>query len=473
MANKNGDMGDFMKKLWQEMTKPPHWAKDSVKNGNNKSDHNKKDDGKKAEADVSKSPKKRQPPSWWSWSTSDGVPIKRKPKTSAKAKKRTRPSAGTASGAAVKKALDGKQPTKQTNTAKPPHTSTSDLGSQQADSQTKIQAQFRSHGYSTGVLRPFGLTVTKAEPFGPVMRIRTNEGLLALKKTDLTPNHVRFLHSAITHLGQNKFSKCAPFLLTKNDHPYVQVGGETYYATRWIRGQEVDLRSMTQLGQSARTIAEFHEASRGFEPTGYRPPMLFDMTERFTDRRKELLVWKKRAHAKSRPDQVDKMYLKHVDLYLKQADEALLVLRRPEVRAHLLYEEDDPPLIHLDLTPYNMVYTQTNQVVLIDFDFCTYGPRTLDLAHLMRRALQRQEWSEHVANHCLVNYNAVRLLARAEYLMLLGLLLFPHRFWRIAYQHYEVGHDPHHLGYFQLCEAEEEQRQAFLTRFARRVERMR
>jgi CotS family spore coat protein len=316
------------------------------------------------------------------------------------------------------------------------------------------------------------LTVSKAEPFGPVMRIRTNEGLLALKKTDLTPKHVQFLHAAINHLGQHKFQRCAPFLLTKNGHPYAQIGGETYYATRWIRGQEVDFRTMAQLGLTARTIAEFHEASRGFEPDGYRPAMLFDIHDRFADRRKEFLLWKKRAQNKSRPDAVDKMFLKQVDHYLKQADDALTIFKRSEVRAHLLYEEDDPPLCHLDLTPYNMVYTTNNQVVLIDFDFCTYAPRTLDLAHLMRRALQRQEWNEHVANHCLVNYNAVRLLARSEYLLLLGLLLFPHRFWRVAYQHYEIGHDPHHLGYFQLCEAEEEQRQAFLTRFARQVERM-
>ncbi|HEU4963701.1 MAG TPA: hypothetical protein VFV52_07545, partial [Bacilli bacterium] len=64
------------------------------------------------------------------------------------------------------------------------------------------------------------------------------------------------------------------------------------------------------------------------------------------------------------------------------------------------------------------------------------------------------------------------MLNRSEYGLLHSLLLFPHRFWRVAYQHYDLGHDPHHMGYFQLCEAEESDRQAFLQKFKKQVDRM-
>lgn len=460
--NNKPKVGGFMNELWKELTKPPRWAHVQKPGSINE----KKEDGKKEEADASKKPRKRQPPSWWSWSQSDGVPRRKH-----RQRRPSRPDAHRATGSRARtKAAGSRKPTRKSSPV-PISKSRGDVGSKAPEALSQIHSQIRRHGFAPNVLKQYGLTATKVEPFGPVLRLRTNQGLIALKKTHLSPKHIQFLNGAFHHLEGNRFTKFAPFLLTADGQPYGMVGGETYYATRWLRGQEVDFRSFPQLALASRTLAEFHEASRGYAPS-QRPSAIFDMVDRFADRREELLEWKQRAKQKRRPDGVDEFFLQHVDLYLGQCDRALAMLRRPEIRAHLLFEEEDPCLCHLDLTPYNMVFTHNRQVALIDLDFCTYGPRTLDLAHLMRRALQRQEWNEDVAWHCLVNYNALRMLNRAEYRIVLGLLTFPHRFWRIAYEHYDIGHDPHHLGYFQLCEAEEAKRQAFLARFARQIDRM-
>lgn len=476
--------GKFFNELWKELTKPPGWMKKPPGGGgggNKGGTGGGQAGGKKDEAGASHvKPGKRQPPSWWSWSQSDGVPAK---KTKARKRKgkygvkgagpgKEAPSGGGADSGVPSGSKGHSSKQGYGSRPKLPLYSKDDLGSAQPMSPNSVAAQIRRHGFAPAVLKSFGLTATKVEPFGPVLRLRTNKGLVALKKTDLDGRQIEFLNGAFAHLEERDFTRFAPFLLAADGKPYAMNGGDRYYATRWIRGQEADFRSMGQLAQASRTLADFHEASRGYAPNGYAPPDLFDMVERFRDRREELVEWKSRAKLKSRPDDVDQIFLKHVDGYVRQADEALGMLREPEVRAHLVYEEEDPVLCHLDLTPYNMVYTATGQIVLIDLDFCTYGPRVLDVAHLLRRGLQRQEWEENVARHVLVNYNARRMMTRAEYSMMHGLLLFPHRFWRVAYQHYEVGHDPHHMGYFQLCEAEEESRQAFLRQFGKQVGRM-
>ncbi|ASS74469.1 hypothetical protein CIG75_05330 [Tumebacillus algifaecis] len=447
--------GDWLKQLFNEMMRPPKWMKDG-KPGTKKPTG----DGKKAEADVSPKPKKRQPPAWWSWSQSDGVPKSRQ-------RNRERPIRSRQ----VKK---NNSPVKKERTSKSQgRLSQSDLGSALPGSASDLHAQIRRHGFNPTVLKSYKITPTKVEPFGPVLRLRTNQGLVSLKKCDLRSAHVAFLHQALQHVEKQKFTRFAPFLLTSKGLPYAQIGGDTYYATRWLRGQEVDFRSMPQLALATRTLADFHKASRGFDPSGYAPPSIFDMVDRFNDRRDELVEWKRRASIKSRPDDIDKIFLKHADHYIAESDTALKALRRPQVRSHLLFEEDDPPLLHLDLTPYNMIYTPNNQVALIDFDFAAFGPRTLDLAHLMRRALQRHEWDEAVARHALVNYGAISPLTPAEYMILSGLLRFPHRFWRIGYQHYDIDHDPNHLGYFQLAEAEEPQRLRFLDDFEKQIARIR
>lgn len=479
---------DLFKHLWEELKKPPKWMKDGKKPGSAASA--KQEDGKKTEAGASHTPKSRQPPSWWSWSTSDGIPHKPKPKERKKKKKAGHPAPNNLDSSrtytrdkatTVKRSAPLRSPQAQYPFEKPTDKrlvplaqSKSDMSSpEQEDSLNEIHTVIRRHGFAPAALKAYGLTATKAEPFGPVLRLRTSKGMIALKKSELTPKQIQFLHEAFQYLEERKFTRFAPFILSTNGLPYVQVGGDTYYATQWVRGQEVDFRSRPQLALTARTLAEFHEASRGFEPTGYRPAMIFDLVDRFQDRRDELVAWKKRAKAKSRPDHVDKKFLALVDQYLAQSDQALAIMKQPAVRSHLLFEEDDPPLCHLDLTPYNMVYTTTGHICLIDLDFCTFGPRVLDFAHLARRALQRSEWEEDVLRHALVNYNSVRLFNVAEYVLLNGLLVFPHRFWRISYQHYELGHDPHHMGYFELAEAEEENRQKLLQKFGQQVDRMR
>jgi CotS family spore coat protein len=458
--------GGFFHELWKELTKPPKWAKVPPKPDSGQ----KKDDGKKHEADASQKSRKRQPPSWWSWSQSDGVPRRRHRERQSRTVRSQSRAIGSVRSVASEKL-------RRTRSKRPPKSAPLPISKSRADAGSQfpaaaeVQAAIRRHGFAPAILKQYGLTASKVEPFGPVLRLRTNQGLIALKKTHLAPKNILFLHGAFQHLEEKRFTKFAPFLLTTDGRPYGIVGGDTYYITRWLRGQEVDFRSSPQLALAARTLAEFHEASRGYEPE-HRPAAIFDMVDRFADRRDELLEWKKRVQKKRRPDGVDQFFLQHVDLYVSQCAQALTLLKKPEIRAHLLYEEEDPCLCHLDLTPYNMVFTQNNQVALIDLDFCTYGPRTLDLAHLMRRALQRQEWDQDAAWHCLVNYNSLRMLTRPEYRILQGLLIFPHRFWRIAYEHYDVGHDPNHLGYFQLCEAEESKRQAFLTTFGRQIDRM-
>lgn len=455
--NKNSD---WLKQLFNEVMRPPKWMKEPKRPGGGGA-KKPNGDGKKAEADVSITPKKRQSPAWWSWSQSDGVP---------KARRRKRERQTHRSPQQIRKSKPAVKKERLSNSQG--RLSQSDLGSALPGSASGLQAQIRRHGFSPSVCKSYGITPTKVEPFGPVLRLRTQQGLVALKKSYLPPAHIAFLHQAFLHLEQKKFTRFSPFLLTPDGKPYATIGGDTYYATRWIRGQEVDFRSMPQLALTARTLADFHVASRGFEPNGYAPPPIFDMVDRFKDRRDELAEWKRRAAIKSRPDEIDNIYLKHADHYIKQADQALATLRRPQVRSQLLFEEDDPSLLHLDLTPYNMIYTPNNQVALIDLDFAAFGPRTLDLAHLMRRGLQRQDWDEATARHVLVNYNAAAPLQPAEYQILSGLLRFPHRFWRIGYQHYDVGHDPNHLGYFQLAESEEQRRLAFLEKFEKQISRV-
>ncbi|MFD2169510.1 CotS family spore coat protein [Tumebacillus lipolyticus] len=455
---------DWLKLLLDEFMKPPKWLNDGKKQGGSSAGKS----GKKNEADVSITPKRRQPPAWWSWSASDGVPKARRKK-----KKRELHGAHDRGRAPAPKKLPLAPSEVQLKKKNRPadRLAPSDLGSALPSSPTGLHAQISRHGFAPAVLRAYGITPTKVEPFGPVLRLRTNKGLIALKKSYLRSAHIAYLHQVFKHLEQNQFKRYAPFLLTTKGLPYAEIGGDTYYATRWIRGQEVDFRSRSQLAITARTLAEFHRASRGFEPSGFAPPSIFDMVERFADRRDELIEWKRRAEVKSRPDAIDKIYLQHADHHISQAQQALAILKRPQVRAQLLFEEDDPPLLHLDLTPYNLIYAQNHQVIMIDFDFATPGPRTLDLAHLMRRGLQRQEWDEAVARLILVNYSSAGGLQNAEYQMLSGLLRFPHRFWRIGYQHYDLGHDPNHLGYFQLAEAEEENRLKFLERFDRNISR--
>jgi CotS family spore coat protein len=318
----------------------------------------------------------------------------------------------------------------------------------------------------------YAWNVLQSEPYANVLKVTTSDGVFALKRTHISMDRVRFIHRAQQYAKKQGFDAYAPFALTKKKVPGVFHEGNTYYATPWVVGQPVNFSSVEQVGQSAYTLARFHEATRGFESTGYNPDGVFSLLKMHQERHRDLKQLFYRIEAKRTRDDFDESFLALKESMLNDAEESLQFLQKRDIEAFLAEDEQRPGLCHLDVIAGNLMYDKEHRVQLIDFDLATYAPRALDIAHLLRRSLQVVNWHPDTAYTCFVHYNTIKTMPKVEYALVSALLRFPYRAWRLAHTRYRFFSDDAQIHDILTYQEEETKRNKFLDEFANQVDQL-
>lgn len=328
---------------------------------------------------------------------------------------------------------------------------------------------FQKAGFPTSLPKSYGWNIKRAQAVDGVLKVLTAKNRFALKNARIDGERIEFLQQAFRFVRQQGFEDFAPIVKAQSGKPWVAQNKKTFYATRWITGQRSNFSSVQQVGEIGKLLARFHDASRGFESEGYAPPMVFDLDGLLRRRTDDLRALLARAETRPRPDRFDTMLADMANQLREQAEESLRILDDPRCRTFLAEDEELPGLCHLDVIPQNFIYTPDHRMVAIDFDLCTYAPRALDLAHLLRRALQRQNWNTEVAYACFSAYHGVRPIGGTEYRLVQVLMTFPYRAWRVAHTRYRIGAMSGQLDELDEVKAEAHRREDFLDSFARQI----
>ncbi|MCL6626211.1 phosphotransferase [Alicyclobacillus shizuokensis] len=336
------------------------------------------------------------------------------------------------------------------------------------------QAILRQQGIPASLVKAYGWRVQRMEAVGSVARVVTESRTYAVKRTHLSPEQIRFIHELANHVRIHGFPSVPRFALTKKPRrPYYSHGGRQYYATRWVVGNPSNFGRIEQVAAVARALARFHESSRGFEPASGIPVRNeFALEEMYRRRVGDLRVLLVEAENRSGQDRFAKRLCDLAPALRADGEKALNLLTAPEVRAHLFREEEDPCVCHLDAVPDNFLYTPEHEAYVIDLDLAAYAPRALDIAHLLRRSLERQQWAGEVAYRCFVEFDRVRTLEKAEYTLIQALLTFPYRAWRLAHSHFRLGARAQETAELEDYANQESLRQPFLTSLAEQIQQL-
>ncbi|MCY0875246.1 MAG: phosphotransferase [Firmicutes bacterium] len=320
--------------------------------------------------------------------------------------------------------------------------------------------------------------IVETEIVDTVWRVTTDRGqVYALKETALSPARLRFIADALDEVYGLGFTHVARMIRRRSGDPYLQEAGQRYTLSEWLPGHRAQFASTRQVGAAARATARFHDVSRRFTPKGQEPPSAFAVFDHLLARKQDLVHVQNQLEQASALDDFDELALRQLPKANQQAADALALLKLPETERDLSIAVQDPGLCHLDVTRRNIILHPTGYAQLIDFDRTAFGPRTLDLAHLIRRAMQAHgTWTSEIAIAPLLAYNRVRPLTQGEYLLLEALLVFPHRLWRLLRTHYDGPEESEAqarktVDAFRDAIALEDERERFLVTFARQVTR--
>lgn len=342
-----------------------------------------------------------------------------------------------------------------------------------------VRSNMRAWGYDPEVLGAYPYVFTRISRHGRALRLQSARATVALKRTSFSPLHLEALHDVLRfaasrgaavphwimprHAGGSRTSRT----------PFVRGSDGLYYAVQWLEGGPVDLGSAADMARAAESLSRFHHLTRLWSSgsdTGARRgdlPDAYDIFERLSRRTEELEKILQKSENGRSPGEVDRFYAEHAPAFIAQAHEALDWLLSPDCQKRLDQEREAPTVCHMDLTPGNLV-RKDNRVYLIDFDYLARAPRTLDLAHMLRRGLQTAGWSPQLGLTGLLHYNTACTLTRAEYVLLRAFLTFPHRWWRAARRWQDgIWTEEEALRNLRRCVREETARHKFLQWFRR------
>jgi CotS family spore coat protein len=272
-----------------------------------------------------------------------------------------------------------------------------------------------------------------------VWLIETDVGEVILKKVPFAKKHIKFMVHAISYLRSNGINT-PNVIKTKTGQCYVKLGREYFVVFEALIGKVPKYKNENELKMILKELAAFHKASRGIEfLSGSFPSYLLNETKTACKRRYEkLALWKiERSQLKDK-NEVDKLFLKNVDTFLKQGQEALTILNNPYFDEWIEETNLNKTLCHQDFAAGNLLIGTNGTLYVFDMDSLTVDLPIRDIRKILNKVMMENEaWDVTLMMRMMKAYQEVNPLTKEQYQILQGELLFPHLFYGQVSKYYE------------------------------------
>ncbi|CAI3554442.1 CotS family spore coat protein [Clostridium neonatale] len=264
-----------------------------------------------------------------------------------------------------------------------------------------------------------------------VYKITNDEKNYCLKKVYYNKNDLLYVYSAIEWLYQNNIN--VPKLLpTVNNGRFISHDNMLFILTPWIEGEKCSFDNNNHVSLSIKTLANIHSVSKNFYPINNNSSKIgFDDYYISTLKHFQDLL-KSSNDAFKYKDSFSKNFLDNFDVNIKLAKISLYMSRN--IDKELL----STALCHGDYVNKNIIFTDSNNVWIIDFDKCKEDYCARDLSYFMRRILKRENtnWDSDLAISILKDYTSIKSLSSSDLKYIVSYICFPQKYWKISRDYY-------------------------------------
>ncbi|MDP2873235.1 MAG: CotS family spore coat protein [Bacillota bacterium] len=264
------------------------------------------------------------------------------------------------------------------------------------------------------------------------MRVETDEETYCLKPVRKSQSRLEFMHDVQEHVRKRGFDRVQPLLRTTSGSIAVWRRGVAWTLTPWVEGRELSYDRLDEVTAAAAVLARFHLAVAAFiSPAGSRwQSNLGKWPAKVASRCAELL-----AAARTDPGG-DRTFASHLSqlapTLAAHTRRSLLALSSPAYRRLCQAEGGHAPVCHGDPAAHNFLVGANGRVEMIDLNSLRIDLPCVDLWKLLRRVAFHLDWEPDAVLALLGAYNSVRPVGPEERDVLLGLLWFPEKHWRLV-----------------------------------------
>lgn len=248
-----------------------------------------------------------------------------------------------------------------------------------------------------------------------------------LKKVYFKVDRLLFIYSAIEWLY--RYGINVPKILPTNyNSRYVNYNNMLFILTPWIEGRKCNYDSQDDVLCAILNLSKMHNVLENFTPIlgSYVKNKFDDISKSCYKHYKQLLLNSNSAFKTQ--DKFSLLYLEHFDINEKLGKISM------KCAGSINNNNLSKSVCHLDYVNKNLIFDESNELWVIDFDKCNTEYRVHDISYFLRRYLKREKtkWNFDITIKCLDQYQRLHKLNLDEYKYILSYLTFPQKYWRIS-----------------------------------------
>lgn len=285
------------------------------------------------------------------------------------------------------------------------------------------------------IIEQFGLDGT-VMVYRDTIRILVGDQYRVIKKNRCSKERMILVNQFKKHLKQNNFHAIDCYYDSVQGYPYACCGDEIYVMTDFRESRECDFNSLDDVKLAVQTLAEFHQAAKGFqaiEGLGFRNE-IGQLPDTLSRRTQELVKLKKQASIGK--GNFENLYLKNADFFIEKCFYAMEIINSEKFQRLAKKANKDKEVCHKDYSFFNINIDSSGMVKISGLDYCDYEIRAYDIASFLRKIMSGTNWDTQVAMNVLNWYDTISKIGKDEMDIIIALLQYPQKFWRIANKYF-------------------------------------
>ncbi len=309
------------------------------------------------------------------------------------------------------------------------------VGSQEADQEgTEVNDR------AVELLEQYDIEVLRTRKGRGAIVCDTNQGCLIFKEYSGSQDRIELQDRVLRQVAEAGLVRVEAIIPAREGSLFVKdMDGTAYVLKTWQEGRECGVHEREECLEAVRLLARLH-GSMELPADTPNIPVAFSPEKEYDKHNKELKRVRKYLRQKGQKSWFETSLRKAFDPFLEQA---LAVTE--EWREYCLEpgqpgtgDKDSVPLCHGDYQYHNILLGPRGWFV-VNFEKCMCDDPIRDLYLLLRKLLEKGNWSVPLGEELLAAYEKERPISARSWIDLYYRLAYPEKFWKIVNFYYNSG----------------------------------
>lgn len=285
---------------------------------------------------------------------------------------------------------------------------------------------------AVGLLEQYDIEVLRTRKGRGAIICETNQGCLIFKEYAGNDDKIAIQNKVLTHIAEVGEVAVEAIIPTAEGSLFVKDNdGIKYILKTYREGRECNIYDKAECAEAIRVLARLHKSMEIAEDSE-ETALVFSQEKEYEKHNRELKKVRKFLQQKSQKTWFEIRLLNTFDYFLEQA------LAVTEEWKEYQPISDANHYCHGDYQYHNILRCDKDWFI-INFEKCIQDDPIRDLYLMLRKLLEKSNWSVELGKELLAAYEAERPISAVSRIDLYYRLAYPEKFWKIANFYYNSG----------------------------------